>query len=265
MKIKNSNFYLSLTLVLILSVCFAVTPSHAGSAVASGSAGTLSATGQVHLHLSDQSMPYATGFGMVEIDVVDGDFQAVEGELWASYDDGLTNNEISVVAAGGSDQVKIVFATGQIGEDPSTSDTFEEVYVPQGNSDESQDSNDSDSNDSDTDPSDTDNAPDNTKDDLNDTKDSTPMSLTVSAPQKTDPPVDNTPSAPQTQQPSDPTPAPVTLTNEEQQDRTPEEERNPSKKKSETLPKNLKTQTLKNEPCEICKPALAIQHLSQSL
>ena len=130
MKIKNSNFYFSVTLVLILSVCFAVTPSQAGSAVASGSAGTVSATGQVYLHLSDGSMPYVTGSGMVEIDVVGGDFQAVEGELWASYETSLTNNQISVVAAGGSDQVKIVLATGQIGDDPSTSDTFETIYIP---------------------------------------------------------------------------------------------------------------------------------------
>ena len=130
MKIKNSNFYFSVTLVLILSVCFAVTPSQAGSAVASGSAGTVSATGQVYLHLSDESMPYVTGSGMVEIDVVGGDFQVVEGELWASYETSLTNNQISVVAAGGSDQVKIVLARGQIGDDPSTSDTFETIYIP---------------------------------------------------------------------------------------------------------------------------------------
>ena len=133
MKIKKSNFYLSVTLVLIFGVCFAVTPSQAGSTVASGSAGPLSATGEVYLHLSDGSVPYVTGSGMVEIDVVGGDFQVVEGELWASYETSLTNNQISVVATGSADQVKIVLATGHIADDASTSNTFETIYIPSDN------------------------------------------------------------------------------------------------------------------------------------
>ena len=235
MKIKNSNFYLSFTLVLILSVCFAVTPSQAGSAVASGSAGTSSATGQVYLHLSNESMPYTTGFGMVEIDVVGGDFQVVEGALWASYEDSLTHNEISVVAAGSADQVKIVLATGQIGEDPSTSDTFETIYIPSGDTESKQSEKGKD--------------PHAEKRALRDMQArsgdpaSDPISLTTEGQQDTSPENEENPSEkgedPHAEKRAlrdmqarsgDPASDPISLTTEGQQDTSPENEENPSEK-----------------------------------
>ena len=172
---KMTNFYLALTVTLVLSVCLVVSPSHAGRAIASGSADANSASGQVYLHLTEENMPHVTGFGMVEIDVQGGEFYAIDGELWASYENGLTHNTISGVVAGSPDQVKIVLATGQIGQDPSTNDTFETMYTPSDDSDDdkSDDSDDDKSDNTDDDKSDNtdDDKSDNTDDDKSDNTD----------------------------------------------------------------------------------------------